>query len=139
MPTRCLRSLTRVLLAAMLLAVLAPAASRALSRTRVAGDWVEICTAQGMQWVQWTSERTPAERGHTDDPLHALDHCGHCTLQTDRFAPLLPSLPARGRFRSALCHPIFLRFSPLLFLPMALLLPWLHPPSRFATPSKPCS
>ncbi len=90
MSTRCLRSLTRVLLAAMLLAVLAPAASRALSRTRVAGDWVEICTAQGMRWVQWTAQGIPAEPDPTK-AWHALDLCGHCTLQADRFAPLLPS------------------------------------------------
>lgn len=115
MTSRRLRSLTRILLVVMLLAVLAPAISRALTRTRVAGDWVEICTAQGMQRVQWTSERTPAERGHTDDPLHALDHCGHCALQTDRFAPLLPSLPAMPVDLGAWAQPMGCAAAPHVF------------------------
>lgn len=92
MSTRCMRLLTRGLLAAMLLAVLAPAVSRALSRTRVVGDWVEICTLQGMQWVQLTEQGIPDEPDHSS-AQHALDFCGHCTLTAERFAPLLPSPP----------------------------------------------
>lgn len=82
--------LTRGLLAAMLLAVLAPAVSRVLARSRVAGDWVEICTLQGMQWVQLTEQGIPAEPEHSS-AQNALDPCAHCTLTAERFAPLLPS------------------------------------------------
>ena len=90
MSIRLTRWLTRGLLAAMLLAVLAPAVSRVLARSRVAGDWVEICTLQGMQWVQLTEQGIPAEPEHSS-AQHALDPCGHCTLTAERFAPLLPS------------------------------------------------
>ncbi|MBA4261102.1 MAG: hypothetical protein C0443_03520 [Comamonadaceae bacterium] len=94
MSTRLMRVLARGLLAAMLLAVLAPAVSRALASTRGAGDWVELCTPQGMRWVQWTAEGAETEPvGAADDLLHALDHCGHCALASERFAPLLPRLP----------------------------------------------
>lgn len=93
MSTRLMRALVRGLLAAMLLAVLAPAISRALAGTRGAGDWVEICSAQGMQWVQLDAPGSPTVVPDTDDLVHALDHCGHCALAAERFAPLLPSLP----------------------------------------------
>ncbi|WP_439113718.1 DUF2946 family protein [Hydrogenophaga sp.] len=94
MSSPLMRTLTRGLLAAMLLAVLAPALSRALASTRGAGDWVEVCSAQGMHWVQLADQGALTEPGHTDDVQHALDHCGHCALAAERFAPLLPSLPA---------------------------------------------
>jgi hypothetical protein len=93
MSTRLMRALARGLLTAMLLAVLAPAVSRALASTRVAGDWVELCTAQGMEWVQLTAEEVGSGPLDADDLLHALDDCGHCALAAERFAPLLPSLP----------------------------------------------
>jgi len=93
MSTRLMRALARGLLAAMLLAMLAPAVSRALASTRVAGDWVELCTTQGMQWVQLTVEGEATEPLSADDLLHALDDCGHCALAAERFAPLLPALP----------------------------------------------
>lgn len=91
---RLMRTLARGLLVALLLAVLAPAISRALASTRVAGDWVELCTAQGMRWVQLTDEAAAAVPASPGDLLHALDDCGHCALTAERFAPLLPSLPA---------------------------------------------
>ncbi|MDO9571692.1 MAG: DUF2946 family protein [Hydrogenophaga sp.] len=94
MSTHLKRSLTRVLLAAMLLAVLAPGLSRVLASTRVAGDWVEVCSAQGMQWVQLADRGALPQPGHAGDLQHALDHCGHCALAAERFAPLQPSLPA---------------------------------------------
>lgn len=72
----------------MLLAVLAPTVSRTLSRVRVVGDWVEICTAQGTRWVPWAAQTAGSDPAQV---WHALDFCGHCTLQADRFAPLLPS------------------------------------------------
>jgi len=93
MSTHLMRTLARGLLAAMLLAVLAPAVSRALASTRVAGDWVELCTSQGMHWVQLTAEGVASEPVSADDLLHALDDCGHCSLAAERFAPLLPTLP----------------------------------------------
>lgn len=94
MSTHLMRALARGLLAAMLLAVLAPAVSRALASTRGAGDWVELCTPQGMHWMQLTAVGSATEPASADALLHALDRCGHCTLATERFAPLLPTLPA---------------------------------------------
>jgi hypothetical protein len=93
MSTRLMRALARGLLVAMLLAVLAPAISRALASTRVAGDWVELCTSQGMRWVQLSAEGTADEPVSADDLLHALDDCGHCALAAERFAPLQSALP----------------------------------------------
>lgn len=93
MSTRLMRALTRGLLAAMLLAVLAPAISRARASVRVAGEWVELCSAQGMRWVQLAVEEDQtAEPDVAVDWRHALDVCGHCSLAAERFAPLLPSL-----------------------------------------------
>lgn len=86
-----LRWLARGLLAAMLLAVLAPAVSRALASTGVAGDWVEVCSTEGMRWVQRTAAGAANEHGAPDAALHALDPCGHCALAGERFAPLVPS------------------------------------------------
>jgi len=91
MSTRLMQRLARGLLVAMLLALLAPAISRALAGTRGAGDWVEVCSAEGMQWVQLSATGEPLV---PVDPLHALDHCGHCALTAERFAPLLPASPS---------------------------------------------
>lgn len=93
MSTRLMRALTRCLLAAMLLAVLAPAISRGLAGTRSAGDWVEVCSATGMRWAQVAASGTAADPLDLEDLQHALDHCGHCGLAAERFAPLLPVLP----------------------------------------------
>lgn len=92
MSVRLMRLLARALLGAMLLAALAPAISRTLASTRVAGDWVEICTTSGMRWVQL--EEAPGALTDADDPAHALDLCGHCCLAAERFAPLIPAFPA---------------------------------------------
>ena len=75
----------------MVLAVLAPSVSRVLAAERAAGDWVQICTAQGMEWVQLGDRQDPQD---TNDPLAVHDLCGHCVLAADRFAPLAPTLPA---------------------------------------------
>lgn len=93
MSARLTRTLARCLLAAMLLAVLAPAISRGLASTRVAGDWVELCTSQGMRWVQMTDARAAPEPVSSSEQLHALDDCGLCALTAERFAPLQPALP----------------------------------------------
>ncbi|PKO27243.1 MAG: hypothetical protein CVU36_21605 [Betaproteobacteria bacterium HGW-Betaproteobacteria-9] len=105
MSTRLMRALARGLLVAMLLAVLAPAISRTLASTRVAGDWVELCTSQGMQWVQLTAEEVGADPLSVDDLLHALDDCGHCALAAERFAPLLPTLPVLPTAEGAWATP----------------------------------
>jgi hypothetical protein len=89
-PRPMLHILTRGLLAAMVLAVLAPSVSRVLAAERKAGDWVQICTAQGMEWVQLGDRPAP---GDIDDPLAMRDLCGHCVLTAERFAPLLPTWP----------------------------------------------
>jgi hypothetical protein len=94
MPVRPMRLLARALLGAMLLAALAPAISRALASTRGAGDWVEICTTTGMRWVQLQAPGPQGATADADDLAHALDFCGHCSLAAERFAPLIPSLPA---------------------------------------------
>ena len=107
MSAHCMRLLTRGLLAAMLLAVLAPAVSRVLARTRVASDWVEVCTLQGMQWVQLTEQAIPAEPDHPSEQ-HALDPCAHCTLTAERFAPLLPSPPTVPAGDGAWASPAYL-------------------------------
>lgn len=75
----------------MVLAVLAPSVSRVLAAERAAGDWVQVCTAQGMTWVQLDDRQDPA---NADDALALHDLCGHCVLTADRFAPLIPALPA---------------------------------------------
>lgn len=117
MSIRLTRWLTRGLLAAMLLAVLAPAVSRVLARSRVAGDWVEICTLQGMQWVQLTAQGIPAESDHSSEQ-HALDPCAHCTLTAERFAPLLPSPPTVPAGDGAWASPAYLAAaSPVLTAP----------------------
>ena len=86
-----LRAGVRGLLAVMLLAVLAPMVSRTLASTRVAGDWVEVCTVQGSQWVQLGESSTSPVN---DDPAHEKHACGYCVLASERFAPLLPQVPA---------------------------------------------
>jgi hypothetical protein len=95
-----LRCFARWLLGAMLLATLAPALSRTLAASRQAGDWVEVCTAQGMRWAQVEAEAVnpQAKSGATDALLQALDRCGHCALSADRFAPLIPALFAVASF-----------------------------------------
>ena len=94
--------LARWLLAALLLATLAPGISRALSsgmtghaKAQPGQHWVELCTSQGTQWVAMDLQ----DRSATDAPdpeapdSTALDRCGHCTLAAERFAPLIPDLP----------------------------------------------
>ena len=77
----------------MLLATLAPAISRTLSASREAGDWVEVCSSDGVRWVRFTAEKDPAEPEDAMGLFSLLDDCGHCTLMAERFAPLLPTVP----------------------------------------------
>lgn len=93
---RLTRRLSGWLLAALMLATLAPAISRTLAGGPPQDDgqgWVELCTSQGMRWAHLSG----AEADAPSDPLvpltDALDLCGHCTLAAERFAPLLPVFP----------------------------------------------
>jgi hypothetical protein len=93
---RLARRLSGGLLAALLLATLAPAVSRALAAgpPQDGQDWVELCTAQGMQWVLASELGRDPAAGPDGERPGALDLCGHCTLAAERFAPLLPGWPA---------------------------------------------
>lgn len=88
------RRLARWVLALMLLAALAPAISRALVPSEsVGGEWLELCTSQGTQAV-FVALDGAHDPGPGEPPgAHLLDHCGHCSLAAERFAPLIPSLP----------------------------------------------
>ncbi|HEY9096961.1 MAG TPA: DUF2946 family protein [Hydrogenophaga sp.] len=107
MISHALRWWTRVLLAAMLLATLAPAISRTLSAAREVGDWVEICSAEGVRWVQVTAAPGPASLRDSQVPQTLLDDCGHCTLMAERFAPLLPTVPAWIPQHGAMAAPLY--------------------------------
>lgn len=112
MSTPLMRTLTRGLLVAMLLAVLAPGISRARASTRVVGDWVEVCTAEGMQWMQLGAQALATEPNHAGDLRHALDPCSHCALSAECFAPLLPSLPALPVGSDFWAPPAYLTITP---------------------------
>jgi Protein of unknown function (DUF2946) len=107
---RLSRRLSGWLLAALLLATLAPAVSRALAAgpPQDGQDWVEICSAQGMQWVLASGvNRDAAAEPDTERP-GAPDLCGHCTLAAERFAPLLPSWPVLAAVVASWPTPPFL-------------------------------
>jgi len=93
------RRLVGWMLVLLLLAALAPAISRALAAeavpgSRPGGHWVTLCTSQGMQWVRVDLGDSPDGDSPAPAPSpEALDRCGHCTLATERFAPLIRSLP----------------------------------------------
>lgn len=82
----------RWLLALMLLATLAPTVSRALAASHDPAGWMELCTSTGTRWVQ-----VGEDKGHDQAPApggQVLDACGYCVLASERFAPMLPDLPA---------------------------------------------
>ena len=81
------------LLAALLLATLAPAVSRTLANGATTGEpgWVEICTEQGMQRVPMHDPGSDADVDAAG--MGRLDLCAHCTLAAERFAPLIPQQP----------------------------------------------
>lgn len=104
------RRLSGWLLAALLLATLAPAISRALAvePPQDGQDWVELCTAQGMQWVLASEPNgDPAAGPDSNGRPGALDLCGHCTLAAERFAPLLPSWPVLAAVVASWPTPFF--------------------------------
>jgi Protein of unknown function (DUF2946) len=89
------RRLSGWLLAALMLATLAPAISRTLAGgpPQDGQDWVELCTSRGMQWVRLADAVADPASDPTAPATGALDLCGHCTLAAERFAPLLPTFP----------------------------------------------
>lgn len=101
MPRHLLHRLARWLLGAMLLATLAPAVSRTLAASHEAGDWVEICTVQGVRWMQLGGSEAGSDTGLSGEAPHVLDLCGHCVLTAERFAPLLPHVPVVAAFKEA--------------------------------------
>lgn len=106
---RLARRLSGGLLAALLLATLAPAVSRAFAPgpPQDGQEWVELCTAQGMQWVL-ANERGGDPADAAGKGSSALDLCGHCTLAAERFAPLLPSWPVLAAVVARWSTPPFL-------------------------------
>ena len=108
------RRLSGVLLAALLLATLAPAISRALAAgPQDARDWVELCTAQGMQWVTAAEAGQQPSAGPAVPGQDALDLCGHCTLAAERLAPLLPVMPVVVAVAAPWGHPDTRSFQPV--------------------------
>ena len=79
------------LMLTMLLSTLAPGVSRMLAAVAEPASgqgWVEVCTAQGMQWAHLEPEPgSGAGDSVLADLLHRLDACGHCALATDRGTP----------------------------------------------------
>lgn len=113
-PRPWVRRMARWLLAALVLATLAPGVSRALAAgpPQDGQDWVELCTSQGMQWVL-ANELTGDPAATADGKgSGALDLCGHCTLAAERFAPLLPSWPVLAALVSSWPTPAFVFTEP---------------------------
>ncbi len=104
-----LRRIAHGLAFAMLLATLAPAVSRTLASWRAPGqgDWVEVCSSQGMQWVQVDAGTVGNQGGVPSQDPEAMDLCGHCTLAAERFAPLIPSLPVVATLAGHWPAPVF--------------------------------
>lgn len=115
------RRLSGWLLAALLLATLAPAISRVLAGgpAQDGQDWVELCTSQGMQWVRSIDLGTDAPTTQTRTDSSALDLCGHCTLASERFAPLLPVLPVVVGMGLAMAPPVSGDFTPVCVAALA--------------------
>jgi hypothetical protein len=108
-PRLWVQPLARWLLAALVLATLAPGISRALAGSAPSDGarWVELCTSQGMQWVQVGEENVDAETAPDGERPLALDLCGHCTLAAERFAPLLPIWPVPAVVVASWSTPVF--------------------------------
>jgi Protein of unknown function (DUF2946) len=63
-----------IAIATLLLAALVPTLSHALA-FQIRPDRVEICTAQGMQWV---GSAESGLDGSTPEAIHFLEHCPFC-------------------------------------------------------------
>ena len=70
------------------LAMLAPTVSRALARgpaSALPAGWVEVCTPNGVRWVQLDGRGAAQDEGAPDQV--ALNDCPLCLLAWDRLAP----------------------------------------------------
>lgn len=89
-----LRSVSRLALLAVLLMAFAPSVSRVLAGagTQVLAGWAELCTAQGLKWVDTatpsTAEKSPLP-APTPAPMPMGDDCAYCPLAAS-LPPLLP-------------------------------------------------
>lgn len=72
----------------MWVALMAPGLSRWLAASE-GTTWVEVCSVQGMRWVQVDSGGDAYRPLDESAPKVMLDACAYCTLAADR--PWLPS------------------------------------------------
>ncbi|MDO5693166.1 MAG: DUF2946 domain-containing protein [Pseudomonadota bacterium] len=73
------------------LAALAPVLSRSLAASSNA-NWVEVCTAYGMEWMLVTADGDAVASKTSGDDASDLDHCPLCVLMGERLAPVTASL-----------------------------------------------
>jgi hypothetical protein len=96
------RAVAWLALLALVLGSLAPAWAHALSGSRVPA-WVEVCTAEGPQWVSMGASGSGAtgpalpSAGHTE-------HCPYCSLHAP--TPGLPPAAAEGLPRLARVYSV---------------------------------
>ena len=107
---RLARRLSGWLLAALVLATLAPAVSRSLVEAppQDVRDWVELCTSQGMQRVHASDVALDLGAEPDGNRSSGLDLCGHCALAAEWFAPLLPTWPVVAAVAVGWTTPAFL-------------------------------
>jgi hypothetical protein len=87
----------KIALCATLMAALLPTISHAM-RAGDAEARVEVCTAQGSQWV--AVERSTDTDGSTPFKAHDSQDCPDCAMQAH--SPALPNAPVMGLAPSAL-------------------------------------
>jgi hypothetical protein len=73
--------MARLALAAVLLMALAPTVSRvvAAGATQVLAGWTELCTAQGLKWVDTAAPSDP-EKSPAPAPILLSSDCAYCPL-----------------------------------------------------------
>jgi len=73
--------MTRLALVAVLLMAFAPAISRVLAAgaTQVLEGWTELCTTQGLKWVD-TGAQPDAEKSPAPVPMLMGSDCAYCPL-----------------------------------------------------------
>jgi hypothetical protein len=73
--------MTRLALLAVLLLAFAPAISRVLAggATQVLEGWTELCTTQGLKWVD-TGAQPDAEKSPAPAPMPMGSDCVYCAL-----------------------------------------------------------
>lgn len=82
--------MTRLALVAVLLMAFAPTISRVLAAgaTQVLGGWTELCTNQGLKWVD-TSAQSNREKSPAPAPMPMASDCGYCPLAASASLVLL--------------------------------------------------